>query len=770
MRTLEQYLTDTQPGLNKNANANKKRGLYSGLGYNYTHPDPNFMKLSDNAKRYLDKLPKFLKDWQADGMRGGIGQLFQNPVGRYVGGIASSSGLMCEMIIDDSLNYDEIADFALGRTKKSVTNNTLVKNAARASSYSQDIKYPELKELFETSLDLLVTSIQFGAHTDRLSNVESYDTAPPAEPHYKTCTLLGSVALKLSNQVDNLDSAEPVLGCFTSLYIEKEMQEYYILSQEDFETANDAVQKSFDAEIQKDTYLCFIEPEEVDVIMKDFQEIRFVMNKRMEHDKNMFNNLKNVIKKYDVYKDINSIGEAQRKLIDNYIGTQKLKDSLKTTDGPQKPIYKVTVDYFGKITYTSTTPDRNTFTIPTTDTIIRTPNTTVNTTITTLPNTGVPGDTIVVTDPTNPNTNTTIYTYTGTTWIVDTQKPNTNITLTMDEKINAWVNSTRYIKTSGTTLALTPGAMIYYDTYYGIWTSEKSIKIENIGGKDYIYSNIYNEGVPDINIRYTMSNAPNNVIAIGQTTYFNIATINYQVSSNAKYDTVWMTPDVDIPYKIINNNLKNGILMPNAVSVNVGSTTERLLIYKEAGPYTLIPNEYGITSTWHNDTLLPVTISSIENITDNVAVNDMTITFNNIATPYIVNANSSVVWYANVTPMVEFPNTSTFKISTSDGQERLLTIGIDRGNVDDSYLFNEKINTNPDTVLTNNVFDIRVYDGKANTYVNYTGPFNSGSLLLDSNGYVNIANNSIDANGIYTWVFEFANTSHKRTLTKVIYS
>lgn len=725
MRTLEQYLNDTQPGLNKNANANKKRGLYSGLGYNYTHPDPNFMKLSDNAKLYLDKLPKFLKDWQADGMRGGIGQLFQNPVGKYVGGIVASSISMCEIIIDDLLNYDEIADFALGRTKKSVTNNTLVKNAARASSYSQDIKYPELKELFETSLDLLVTSIQFGAHTDRLSNVESYDSAPPAEPHYKTCTLLGSVALKLSNQIDNLDSAEPVLGCFTSLYIEKEMQEYYILSQEDFETVNDTVQKSFDAETQKYTYLCFIEPEEVDVIIKDFQEIRFVMNKRMEHDKNMFNNLKNIIKKYDVYKDINSMGETQRKLIDNYIGTQKLKDSLKTTDGPQKHIYKVTVDYFGKITYTSTTPDRNTFTIPTT------------------------GDTIVVTDPTNPNT---------------------NITLTLDEKINAWNNSTRYIKTSGTTLALTPGVMIYYDTYYGIWTSEKSIKIENIGGKDYIYSNIYNEGVPDINIRYTMSNAPNNVIAIGQTTYFNIATINYQVSPNAKYDTVWMTPDVDIPYKIINNNLKNGILMPNAVSVNVGSSTERLLIYKEAGPYTLIPNEYGVTSTWHNDTLLPVTISSIENVTDNIDITDMTITFNNISMPYIVNANSSVVWYANVTPMVEFPNTSTFKISTTDGQERLLTIGIDRGNVDDSYLFNEKINTNPDTVLTNNVFDIRVYDGKANTYVNYTGPFNSGSLLLDSNGYVNIANNSIDANGIYTWSFEFANTSHKRTLTKVIYS
>ena len=148
----------------------------------------------------------------------------------------------------------------------------------------------------------------------------------------------------------------------------------------------------------------------------------------------------------------------------------------------------------------------------------------------------------------------------------------------------------------------------------------------------------------------------------------------------------------------------------------------------------------------------------------------MTISFYQATTPNTINVNGSVLWYANVNAHVEFPNTAIYRVSTIDGQERILTIGIDPGNVDDSNLYNEIINTNPDIVVTNNFFSIRVYGGKANTIVNYSGPNISGSRLLTANGTTIVANNRITSNGTYTYVFDFVGTGHRRTITKAIFS
>jgi FlaG/FlaF family flagellin (archaellin) len=148
----------------------------------------------------------------------------------------------------------------------------------------------------------------------------------------------------------------------------------------------------------------------------------------------------------------------------------------------------------------------------------------------------------------------------------------------------------------------------------------------------------------------------------------------------------------------------------------------------------------------------------------------MTITFYQATTPNTINVNGSVLWYANVNAHVEFPNTAIYRVSTTDGQQRIISIGVDPGNVDDSNLYNEIINTNPDIVVTNNYFSIRVYGGKANTVINYSGPNVNGTKYLNANGYAILANNRITSNGTYTYVFDFVGTGHRRTITKAIFS
>jgi hypothetical protein len=99
-----------------------------------------------------------------------------------------------------------------------------------------------------------------------------------------------------------------------------------------------------------------------------------------------------------------------------------------------------------------------------------------------------------------------------------------------------------------------------------------------------------------------------------------------------------------------------------------------------------------------------------------------------------------------------------------------MKLGIDPGNVDDSNLYNEVVNSNPDIVVTNSAFDLRIFGGKPNTLVTVSGPTDSVIRVLPANGNLIIANNIIEANGTYTYVFDFNGTNHRRTLTKAIFT
>jgi hypothetical protein len=99
-----------------------------------------------------------------------------------------------------------------------------------------------------------------------------------------------------------------------------------------------------------------------------------------------------------------------------------------------------------------------------------------------------------------------------------------------------------------------------------------------------------------------------------------------------------------------------------------------------------------------------------------------------------------------------------------------MKIGIDRGNVDDSNLYNEIINSNPSIVVTNSAFSLRVFGAKPNTLVTISGPTTTNVLSIPANGNVVLANNVITANGTYTWIFDFAGTSHRRTITRAIFA
>ena len=239
------------------------------------------------------------------------------------------------------------------------------------------------------------------------------------------------------------------------------------------------------------------------------------------------------------------------------------------------------------------------------------------------------------------------------------------------------------------------------------------------------------------------------------------------------YGLISIDPGIGIRVKGYSNVSTAGILLPGSISQNVGNSTNRVVINEFNGPYEILDAAATGTEkwTWRNLSANSLNIVSVIETTNSLSTNNnthMNVQLYQASTPNTINTNSSILWYANVKPLIEYPNVSTFLVTTADGQQRTITIGIDRGIVDDSNLYNEVVNSSPDIIVTNTPFLIRVYGGKANTFYTYSGPNLSGTGFIGSNGYSTVANTTITSNGSYTYTFTFEGTGHRRTLTKVI--
>lgn len=632
-----------------------------------------------------------------------------------------------------------------------------------------------MTELFDQSKFGVSESQAFLDHTNRLSNVVEFSADAADKPHYDISMAVGRSLLYIVNQTDEIQNAAPILGSFTSIFINDELVEkgnlIYSYSEEVANSIITTVTPGTPGEGGSEgtpdvtTYSTSLSSERIAEMVTNVKNLKVLFEKRRKHDENFWTKAKLISDEYSQVKRFKNPGETQQKVLDQYVGSTKYKDSSIIKDVPVKPAFNVSVAYNGTITYTATRPGYNSYVVP--SVVVRT--TPISGSVdyySDLPTSGnVIGDEYYVT------TTGETYRWNGKSWILISTKIPSSPTISLDDYISLYNNSPLVINISGGyQLTLNPGSLIF-ETDNGVWSNNRTVTITNTGEKNYPFAGVEVTKFLDSEIEYSFDPEEFTSIVIGDTVTINVSARNLSEGNTVDYGIVTILPGAPIHTKILSYAVQYGILLPSAISQNVGSSTSRLPINQTSGPYAILAAdatgpEYW---TWRNDSEDSVTISTIENIST-YGNTHMTVDLIQANTPNTIEPDGKVQWYANVTPHVEFPNTSIFRVTTSDGQQRLITLGIDTGNVDDSALYTETINTNPDIIVTTTPFSIRIYGGKANTTVSYSGPSSSGTLTLDANGKSTIANNVITNIGTYTWSFNFNGTGHTRTLTKAIFT
>lgn len=801
--SFEKFLSKNQPKTNQNqkfVDSSPVASVFSRLGFDFVPSDPAILELSPGVKKHLEQTPKLIKDWQAEDMRNGTASresYYKNPVFNVSKSLQNSL-----QKIKDSIPVIVSIDYGSGQIGGTEMVTFLI---------------PEFSEIYEQSNIAISQLEQFINHTNRLSNVVDITPETSELPHYQQAMAVGRQLMYVVYQTDNIQNNAPILGTFTSLFVGTELVDY----NEIIETYPSQIKNSITITIGEggEVYTTNLTSTQIDTIVNNIKVVKNLVEKRRKHDENFWNKAQIILDEYQMLKSMND-GEFQKTILNGYVGTEDLKEKLVVKDVPVEPSYNVKVQYDGTIIYEPRKPDVNAISYPEfVDRTVATENTVdyfdelpepvltngIVDTFNSLPKDSDIQDTYyisdtsrtyrwngldwyqieshVIGDTTYITTTGQTYRWNGKEWVLISEEVPKSPVIALDDYIQIYSSNSINISFDGYSFNLSVGAFSLQSNN-GLWSANADVVIYNTGTKDYSFTGISVTSFLNTEVRYSMNLVNSNTIFYnsdpnifgtvnaGESVIVTVSARNLLNANTVDYGRVTVVPGIELPVKVVSNVAQYGVLLPSAVTQNVGSSDARLLINQVNGPYRLLAPDSADPDfwTWRNDSNDSVTIASVTDITPNTHNTDMTIQLYQANTPNTLNVNDSVLWYANVTPHVEFPNTFIYKVTTSDGQERLLTIGIDPGNVDDSNLYNEIVNTNPDIVVTNNSFAIRVFGGKPNTFVTLSGPNVSTTKLIDSNGFSLVANTSITSNGTYTYVLNFAGTGHIRTITKAIFS
>ena len=349
---LQNFLTKKQQKTNQNTkfpDSSPTASVFNRLEYNFTPVDTSILEISDEVKDNLKKTPKQLKDWQADDMASNVirrSTYFKNPVGNRLERIINLTKLI--------YSYNQLAKW-------------------REIGGIWQITFP-LQSVATLSDEVSVVTAEQLAHTNRLSNLVEITEETAELPHYEQVIPVGRQLSYILYQTDDIQNTSPVLGCLTSLFFDDEYARVEAIMASIEKTISDSLINYTVSDPELGTievWTTTLTDEEIQIEVDKMtganesngQNIGFRTRQRRLHDENFWTNTQKILEEYQFVRSLND-GAFQQKMLNEVVGTEALKQRLKTKDVPVQPAYNVVVNYDGTIQYLPREPNTNTISYP----------------------------------------------------------------------------------------------------------------------------------------------------------------------------------------------------------------------------------------------------------------------------------------------------------------------------------------------------------------------------------------------------------------------
>ena len=280
--------------------------LFSRLNYTFTDPNSVISPLSNNVKRTLDGMPKFLEPWQAEDLAtSNTGGYFVNPCANITTNIWTTSNTLVSVA-----NNVQGSGNLTGLWTQIHTTLSYISNSPTGNTQAGD----------------------FLAHTNRISGVTSIDVSGDQGvanlPHYETATQTGKALVSLIYQTDGVSNNAPIMGNFTSLFVANDL----IVIYNTLSTYANIVNNSITTTIDPITFLPIntsnLTYNVVNSIATTANSANSIFYERRVHDEQFFKNSSDLLIDYKKVRGIGNSGQAESYLIENFIGSNKLLSRL----------------------------------------------------------------------------------------------------------------------------------------------------------------------------------------------------------------------------------------------------------------------------------------------------------------------------------------------------------------------------------------------------------------------------------------------------------
>jgi len=254
--------------------------------------------LPNTTINFLDHKPVNMKDWQKTALANGSvikSEYYRDPTINVVTSLLSNANTYL-------IGLNTITSFDGGATGQQLVNvaSQLVNN----------------------------TIVMFKKHT---SNISGLTTATPVFgasatsefPDYDTATGIGQELLLILNTTDQLANAVPLLGNFTSLFINDDISANTLNIVSDIITVQNSLYLDANSNV-----CCNLSTGALTTLVSRAESANNLLSSRRTHDVNFYRNSLSIISDYRKIDRLGRVGNTQNYLITNYIGTDNYIEKL----------------------------------------------------------------------------------------------------------------------------------------------------------------------------------------------------------------------------------------------------------------------------------------------------------------------------------------------------------------------------------------------------------------------------------------------------------
>lgn len=258
--------------------------LFEKLQFNFSGGTDVITEFSPEVTQSLNTTPSFLPEWGYN-----------------------------DMLADDDNSY--VTNPMEGSTSSII-------NICNSMTYEANVANNQLSDLMNASTLCSSTATGFRDHTRRIAGTVEINSTTALLPHYDTAMGIGKALTHIVYQADGYANTAVVLGSFTSLLIEDELQNHVITISSYPATINSSM--TYDG----NTATSNLSNTTVNTMISSVLTINTLLADRKWHDENFFNQSKSIVSRFENVKRYTSMGATDDLLVRNYLSTQKLKDRI----------------------------------------------------------------------------------------------------------------------------------------------------------------------------------------------------------------------------------------------------------------------------------------------------------------------------------------------------------------------------------------------------------------------------------------------------------